>query len=277
LHLYKKKITTVFKFITNRPFWVNLLAAIAIVAIVLFLFLQLLGVITKHGSYLTVPSVTKMPVNAAVKLLEDKGFDVVISDSVYTDTAKMGIVLKQFPEENSTVKVNRQVLLTVNRSTLPLLDMPALQGKSLSYALEILKRSHMVLGDTTFKPDFMMGSVLEQRFNGSVVASGAKVPWGSRIDLVIGAGLANENIPVPSLEGVTYSEAKMILEQNGITLGATIVEPGTRDTGNAFVYKQSPPKLNEDKQPMFIRSGQVMDLWISPVMKTITDSTNTTP
>jgi len=144
----------VFKFITNRPFWVNLLAAFAIVAIVLFLFLQLLGIITKHGSYLTVPAVTKMPVAAAVKLLEDKGFDVVITDSVYTDTAKMGIVLKQFPEENSTVKVNRQVLLTINRYTLPMIDMPDLKNKSLSYAIELLKRTHLVLGDTIYKPSF---------------------------------------------------------------------------------------------------------------------------
>lgn len=266
-----------FKFITNRPFWVNLLAAIAIVAIVLFLFLQLLGVITKHGSYLTVPKVTTMPVNAAVKLLEDKGFDVVISDSIYTDTAKMGIVLKQFPEENSTVKVNRQVLLTVNRSTLPMLDMPALQGKSLSYALEILKRSHMVLGDTTFKPDFMMGSVLEQRYKGNLVASGAKVPWGSRIDLLVGSGLSQENILVPSLVGMTFAEAKSFLDGKGISSGAIVAYPtGTiiHDTANAYIVKQSPPQFNEEHIQSYIRSGQVMDLWISPVMINIVDSTN---
>ena len=272
-----------FKFITNRPFWVNLLAAIAIVAIVLFLFLQLLGVITKHGSYLTVPKVTTMPVNAAVKLLEDKGFDVVISDSIYTDTAKMGIVLKQFPEENSTVKVNRQVLLTVNRSSLPMLDMPALQGKSLSYALEILKRSHMVLGDTTFKPDWMMGSVLEQRYKGNIIASGTKVPWGSRIDLLIGAGLSQESILVPSLVGMTFAEAKSFLDEKGISVGAIVAYPTREtiipDTSNAYIVKQSPPQFGQDHIQSYIRSGQVMDLWISPVMIKIVDSTNnnTTP
>lgn len=266
-----------FKFITNRPFWVNLLAAIAILLIVLFLFLKMLGIITKHGSYLTVPAVTKLPVDKAIKILEDKGFEVIISDSVYTDTAKMGIVLKQFPEENSTVKVNRQVLLTVNRSTLPLLDMPALQGKSLGYALEILKRSHLTLGDTTFKPDFMMGSVLEQRFKGNIVPSGAKVPWGSRIDLVIGAGLADENILVPSLIGMTYAEAKIFLDQKGISTGAIIPYGGAvSDTANAFVVKQSPPEFAEDHIPVYIRSGQVMDLWISPVMINLTDSTKNT-
>ena len=140
-----------FKFITNKPFWVNLLAAMALAFLLIFMVLQLLGWITKHGEYLTVPAVTGKPTSEAIKLLEDKGFDVVIQDSIYTDTARMGIVLKQLPDPNSTVKINRTVFLTVNRVTLPQVDMPSLQGKTLKYALEILKRSHLQLGDTTFK------------------------------------------------------------------------------------------------------------------------------
>ncbi len=124
-----------FKFITDRPFWVNLLAAIALAFLVLFIFLQLLGRITKHGQYLTVPSVMGKKTTDAIKFLEDKGFEVVIQDSVYTDTAKMGIVLKQLPDPNSTVKINRTVFLTVNRVTLPLVEMPALEGKTLNFAL----------------------------------------------------------------------------------------------------------------------------------------------
>lgn len=266
-----------FQKIKEKPFWVHLLIIFAIVVLLLFATLQLLGIITRHGEYLTVPSVTNKPTADAVKLLESKGFDVVIQDSVYTDTAKMGIVLKQFPEPNSTVKVNRTVLLTVNRVTLPMIDMPALQGKSLGYAMDILTRSHLVLGDTTFKPDFMMGSVLEQHYNGSLILSGAKLPWGSRIDLVVGGGLSDQQIAVPSLLGMTYGEAKTILEQDGIMIGALQLDAGVKDTANAFIYKQIPPRLTEDKHIVFIRSGQVMDLWLSPTPKVLRDSTDTNP
>ena len=221
------------------------------------------------------PAVVSKNTSDAVKLLESKGFDVVIQDSVYVDTAKMGTVLKQFPEPNSTVKVNRIVLLTINRSTLPLVDMPSLQGKSLGYALDILKRSHLQVGDTTYKPDFMMGSVLEQNFKGTAILSGAKIPWGSKVDMVIGGGLANDELPVPSLIGLTYGEAKMVLEQNGIMLASTVIDPGVSDTASAFVYKQNPPKFTEDKRLVYIRSGQVMDVWVSKTMKYITDSTTT--
>ncbi len=262
-----------FKFITNKPFWVNLLVIIALTALLIWGFLQMLGVITKHGEYLTVPAVINKPTAESIKLLESKGFTVVIQDSVYTDTAKLGTVLKQFPEGNSTVKVNRIVMLTVNRVTLPMVDMPALNGKSQDYAIEILKRAHLNLGDTTFKPSYMLGAVLEQRLNGIAVVAGSKVPWGSKIDLEIGSGLSDEQMLVPSLLGLTYQQAKSTLEEKGIMLASTIVDRGTTDTANAFVYKQNPPRVNEDNTLNYIRSGQVMDVWVSPVMKTLVDST----
>ena len=262
-----------FKSITNKPLWVNLLIAVAIALLLLFIFLRMLGFITRHGEYLTVPSVTGKKTEEAVKFLESKGFDVVIQDSIYSDTARMGIVLKQLPEPNSTVKINRTVFLTVNRVTLPQVDMPSLQGKTLKYALEILKRSHLQLGDTTFKPDFMMGSVLQQAYNGNAITSGTKLPWGSRVDLVIGGGLTEQRIMVPDLLGMSLGDAKLILEQNGIGLAAIVAEGGITDTLAAFVYKQNPPRFTEQNEAVYIQSGQLMDLWISKEMKTNKDTT----
>lgn len=261
-----------FKFITAKPFWVNLLVAVLLVFFIFFIVLQLLGVITNHGKYLSVPSVVGKKTDEAIKLLESKGFDVVIKDSVYTDTAKNGIVLKQIPDPNSTVKINRTVLITVNRVTLPLIEMPALEGKSLNFALEILRRSHLKLGDTIFRADFMRGSVLEQKFKGKKLNPGDKIPWGSYIDLVVGSGLNMEPVLVPELEGLTYEEAKTILDQNGILLGAVVADPDVIDSSAAFIWKQNPPRYDDQHEPVYINPGQLMDLWISAERKTITDS-----
>ncbi|RYY49165.1 MAG: PASTA domain-containing protein [Chitinophagaceae bacterium] len=263
-----------FRFITHRPFWVNLLAVIVLAFLIIFLLLKTLGGLTNHGDYLTVPSVLGKKTDDAIKFLEAKGFDVEIQDSVYTDTTKMGIVLKQLPDPNSTVKINRVVYLTVNRVTLPLVDMPSLQGKTLNYAIEILKRSHLVLGDTSFRPDFMLGTVLEQQFKGSSILSGAKLPWGSRVDLVIGSGLSDVRILVPDLIGLTLAEAKLQMDSHGLGLASTIVDPGVTDTLSAYVYKQNPPRFTEEKQGVYIQSGQLMDLWVSKEMKVIKDTTN---
>ena len=145
-----------FKFITNKPFWVNLLVAISITMLLIFLVLKTLGWITKHGEYLKVPAITGMKTDEAISLLKKQGFDVYIQDSVFTDTAKRGVVLKQLPDPNATVKINRTVFITVNRYTAPMVSMPRLEGQNLSFALTMLERNHLKLGDTIYRPDFML-------------------------------------------------------------------------------------------------------------------------
>lgn len=264
-----------FKFITARPLWVNILAAIAITLLFLFLFLKMLGLITKHGVYLKVPAVTGMKTNDAIALLEKQGFDVYIQDSVFTDTAKRGVVLKQLPDPNATVKVNRTVFITVNRYTAPMIEMPKLEGQSLSFALKILERSHLKLKDTMYRPDFMMGSVLEQQYNGIRIAEKTKIQWGSRIRLIIGGGLENKLMAVPNLIGMTYAEAKSFLDETGIGLGAIVSNGAISDTASAFVIQQRPERFDADAMILTIRSGQLMDIWISQNMRIATDSLST--
>lgn len=261
-----------FKFITDRPFWVNLLAAAALALLLIFFILQLLGWITKHGDYLTVPAVKGKNTNESIKFLESKGFDVVIQDSVYTDSLPKGTVIKQLPDANATVKVNRTVFLTVNRYIPPMIIMPVLEGKPLSFVLDILERNHLELGDTVYRADFAKGTVLEQQYNGSRIAAGAKVQWGSRISLIISRGVDEEsNQVVPDLIGITYGEAKAELDSLGV-LVSLVAGADVKDTLRAFIYKQNPPHLDDNKQLVFIKPGMVMDIWLSPGMINVTDS-----
>ncbi len=263
-----------FKFITNKPFWVNLLAACALGFLIIFLTLQMLGWITKHGEYLTVPAVTGKGTAEAIKLMEDKGFDVVITDSVFTDTAGRGTVLKQIPDANSTVKINRTVFITVNRYVPPMIVMPALEGKGIDFVIDILQRNHLQLGDTVFRPDFAKGTVLEQRYKGSRIQAGAKVQWGSKIDLIVAGGLDEEsNKVVPDFVGKTYAEAKAELDSLGV-LVVLAPFPDVKDTMNAFIYKQRPTHFDESKRLQFIKPGMIMDIFLSREMIQLADSTN---
>jgi eukaryotic-like serine/threonine-protein kinase len=262
----------VFKFITNRPLWVNLLVAAALAFLLIFSFLKMLSYVTKHDAYLKVPNLLGKKTSDAISILEKQGFDVQIQDSVYTDTAANGIVLKQLPDGDASVKVNRTVFLTVNRVIPPMIEMPKLEGQSLSFALDMLERNHLKLEDTIFKPSFMMGSVLEQQYNGTRVPEKAKVMWGSKITLVIGSGLGDNQIIVPSLLGMTVREAKQYLEETGIGLAAILPDAGVRDTANAFIYRQNPERFDEEKRPRYIQPGQLMDIWVAIEMKTPKDS-----
>ncbi len=207
------------------------------------------------------PSVMGKRTEDAVKALKDQGFDVQIQDSVYTDTAKNGIVLKQLPDANSTVKVNRTVFLTVNRVVPPMIDMPKLKDLSLNFALDMLERNHLKLEDTIYKTDFQKGAVLDQQFNGISIAPGAKVRWGSRITLIVGSGLGEEML-VPDVVGLSYGQAKAQLEQLGIIV-VPVPWGVISDTASAFVVKQNPPHMNDEHRLMYIQPGQFMDLNIS--------------
>jgi beta-lactam-binding protein with PASTA domain len=252
-----------FKFISKQPFWVNLLAAILLIFLLVFLFLQSLSWFTNHGSYLKVPAVSGKNVDDAVKSLEDQGFDVIITDSLYNDSLPLNTVKKQLPDAGATVKVNRTVYLNINPSVLPLVDMPKLEGLSFRFALERLSKNHLQLGDTSYRPDFMKGTVLEQNYNGSKILPGAKLRWGAAVSLVIGGGLAQEQILVPDLYGLTLGDAKANLALKGITLAAVLPSGSISDTLKAFVYKQNPEVMNEQSQHNYIQPGQTMDLWIS--------------
>ena len=253
-----------FIYLTKQPFWVNLLASLALVFLIGFLFLQSLSWFTHHGEYLKVPAVKGQNVDNAIKILESRGFDVIIQDSVYFDSIPRYTVIKQLPDPDATVKVNRTVFLTINRATTPAINMPKLEGLSFRFAYDMLQRNHLRLGATIYRPDFMKGSVLEQQYNGSRITAGTKVPWGARITLIIGGGLEVQQMLVPDLVGLTFAEAKALLETKGITLASVIAMTTVKDTAAAFVYKQNPERFDIDKTPLYIRPGQTMDVWLSP-------------
>ncbi len=263
-----------FKFIARQSFIVNLLAALILVFLVGFIFFQSLGWITNHGDYLKVPSVTGKNVDAAIQLLEKQGFEVIVTDSLYNDSMPLNTVKKQLPDAEATVKVNRTVFLNINPVVLPLVDMPKLEGLSYRFAIDKLSKSHLVLGDTTMRPDFMKGSVLQQNYNGVEIASGTKIRWGSSINLVIGGGLQAQRIPVPDLTGLTVSEARETLKNQGILLAAILTSGNVTDTANAFVYKQNPDVLDIDHTPVYIQPGQTMDIWVQ-ISRPLTDSLHT--
>lgn len=252
-----------FNAITKKSFWLNLAVAALITVAVFFIFFQLLDWITQHGKYVKVPEVKGKNVEEAKKILQAQGFEVEVQDSVYFDTIPKLSVIKQSPQPGETVKVNRTVYLTVNRAQAPMLIIPNFVGQTFRSVEMQLKTLGLKLGDTTFKPDFAVGSVLEQSYNGNLIQPGSKVAMGSRIDLVIGGGVQANDMPVPFLIGLNFAEAKTLLDANGLLLGAVVTDGTVKDSSTAFVIKQNPPKRDEEGRPIRIRGGQLMDLWIS--------------
>jgi beta-lactam-binding protein with PASTA domain len=256
----------VFRFLTSKPLWVNILAGFIFLVLLLLVFLGSLDIITHHGKTMKIPSVVGQSIDQAKKTLESQGFEIQIQDSIYDDTIPPLQVIKQFPDADNLVKVNRTVYLTINRALAPEVDMPNLLSMTFRNAEMVLRRYGLKLGDTLFKPDFARNSVLDQIYKGESIKPGTKIQQGSEITLVLGNGVGLEFI-VPDLFGLSYREARSAISEAGLIVGSVVPDADVTDTMNAFVYRQNPDRFDYEKQINHIRQGQIIDLWLSAQKK----------
>lgn len=264
-----------FKFITSKPLWVNIVAVIVLMLLIVLFFFGIIGWLTKHDQYEKVPAVIGQHIDEATKILEAKGFTVEIQDSVYIDTAMRLSVIRQSPDADAVVKSHRTVYLTINRAVPPLTAVPNMVGFSFRSAEMMLHTLGLKLGDTSYKPDIARNTVLEQIWQGKTVAPGTKIPMGSTIDFILASGAGSEEMNVPgNVIGMTLAQAKEYLASMNINVGA-IVPPELAANAGAFVYKTNPPQYSEtagQRVPNKIRPGQLLDLFVTtakPVADTI--------
>ena len=269
-----------FKFITQRSFFVNLLAAIALLLLIIFAFFFSLGSITKHDESVSVPDVAGKTLADATKFLEQKKFQVSVQDSVYIDSLSPLTVVKQSPESEEVVKTNRTVYLTINRATPPLIDMPDLRGFSYRSAQMFLESLGLKMGNVTYTPDIARNAVKDQLLSGKTINPGTKVPMSTAIDLILGNGLGDTQLAVPDLIGLTIEQAKQYLSGDNIGIGVILTEGAVSDTASAYIVRQNPEPTallpTGETVNNRIRAGQMMDIWIS-MTPPVKDTTSAQP
>jgi hypothetical protein len=263
------QISLIHKYITSKPLWVNILAGIGLVIILFLLFFGSLSWLTGYGKYEKVPSVTGQNIEAAKSILESKGFEVAIQDSVYIDSIAKLAVVRQSPEADATVKSGRTIYLTINRNIAPQVEMPNLAGFSIKSAEMYLQSLGLKLGDISYRPDIARNAVLEQLYNDAPIKPGTKIPTGSVISFVLGSGVGNGDINVPNLVGMTLEEARVYLSTMNTAIGSIVALDAIGDSSNAFVVRQLPDVLTDSigpsglRVPAKIKQGQTIDIYIS--------------
>lgn len=177
------------KYLTSRVFFAQGLAAIAIVAILAYLFFHWITFVTNHGESITVPDLSKLTAEQIEQKLDEFDLDYQIIDTVdyQPDFPKLTVV-QQEPTAGSKVKGGRTIYIKLNASTFKMVVVPDLIEKTYRQAVPTLKAVGLQEGTIRYIPYIGKDMVLEMWINGEKVKPGTKVLKATKIDLVLGDG-----------------------------------------------------------------------------------------
>jgi beta-lactam-binding protein with PASTA domain len=244
-------------FLKSKVFWINFAIASCILLLGTCGVLASLDSYTDHGESVTVRDLRGMTMEQVKKVLEDSKLDYVVSDSTFQANKKAESILDQDPKPGTKVKEHRTIYLTINAKKAPKVKMPYLVDKSLRQAMSELESRDLRLGEKIYKPDLAKDAVLEQHFGGEPIDSGVLIPKGSTIDLVLGSGFGDEAATVPSLVGLTYEEAKIVLMEYSLNIGSTVYDGTITDTADAKIMRTVPATGAS------IKTGEAVDLFFT--------------
>lgn len=182
-----------FTFRQNKYFWINIIAMIVVVALLLFGTLKGIDIYTRHGEAVVVPHVKGMTVGEAGMVFGNRGLSCVVSDSTYVKGKPAGCILDYNPSAGQKVKEGRIIYLTINAMNVPLQVIPDVaDNSSLRQAEARILASGFKLNDV----EYMAGEkdwVYGVKYQGRMLAVGEKVPMGATLTLMVGDG--NREVP----------------------------------------------------------------------------------
>jgi beta-lactam-binding protein with PASTA domain len=186
---YKNKFMSLRNYLTSRVFFGQALAALAILAVLVYLFMHWLTFTTDHGHEIAVPNLAKLTEEQVEEKLDELDLDYVLLDSVdYNSDFPKFTVVEQDPLPGAKVKVGRKVYIKINASGFSSVRIPDLIDKTYREAVPTLKSLGLEEGTITYIPNLGKDMVLEMRYKGRNLKVGDRVLKASKIDLVLGDG-----------------------------------------------------------------------------------------
>ena len=197
---------------------------------------------TEHGIEVDVLDVRGLVEAEAKPLLADQGLHLVVVDSTYSDRVPLGTIVDQDPKPMSHAKHGRAVYVTINATTKRQVTMPNMQDISYRQA-EMTLRGMGLEVDTAYEyePSEFRDLVLDvKKEDGTSIPAGEKLTVGTKVRLVVGFGRGTEEVEVPSVIGMTLQDARRLLLQYRLTVGAISYDEPNEDGIVQFIYRQTP-------------------------------------
>ena len=198
----------------------RILLAITIFVALAWITLLIVDQYTRHGEFEVVPDLRGMYVEEAQLLLSNQDLYPQVIDSVYVRNKKLGTIIEQTPVPNSTVKKNRPIYIIINSRQVRKIPVPDVTDVSFRQADAMLKAIGLNVSGVDYKPSEYKDLVIDIKYRGRSIEPGARIPENSYLTLVVGSGVGDETVSVPSLKGLTLDEARTETISASVIIGA---------------------------------------------------------
>jgi len=169
-----------------------------------------------------VPKLVGLKMDQAKEVINDSGLAIVLDTaSDFSAEIPAGKIMSQFPDAGTTVKTGRRVWVKISRGRRAL-EVPLLRGLSLRQAEISLQQAGLRVGGghQLASPDAPSGAVL-----GSSPAAKTVVERGRYVSVDVSSGADTASRSIPSLLGLSLSQARNQLQAMGIPVGEVIQRP----------------------------------------------------
>lgn len=230
----------------------NIVLAVSLLIIVLFVTNILLGILTRHGQNKDVPNFIGSPLAEAHLMAEDEQLEIIVNDSLYVPLYPGGVVLEQRPSAGKgKVKSGRKIYVTINASRQRSVAVPYVAGYSLRQAKSNLMTAGLEIDHLEYVEDLASNYVISQELHGVTITPDTTImaPIGSKVTLIVGGNHQHTEV-MPNLVGMSLREVKNTLWDMGLNLGSVEFD-GVFDMAgqnSAKVYIQSPEPETEVRQ-----------------------------
>jgi len=172
-----------------RSVWFQILLAIIVSFVLLFVVFFFLRVFTRHGKEFEMPDYRGQLSQTLTQTRSKEGFVFVVNEQRYEEGAEPGAVLVQDPAAGEKVKRGRKVYLTVAAAEPPTIKLPELKEIPMSQAKIMLESQGLILERVIEKPSPYENLVLDVLYKGHSVSAGLDIKMGEKITLVVGKNI----------------------------------------------------------------------------------------
>ena len=217
-----------FKKVCSRFLLLNLLA-MAVVVLLLCLGVGYgLDFYTHHGEGIEVPELKGMRYDKAYMMLQEKGLNIVVSDSGYNKTLPADCILAQTPGSGQKVKQGHTIYVTVNSPSSPTFAIPDIvDNSSIREAEAKLTAMGFRLAPTQYvtgEKDWVYGI----QCRGRRVSNGDRVPIDYPLTLMVGSGTYDESSDVDYVD--SGSSLDVTTDDGDVDEFEEVTEPPVSET-----------------------------------------------